>query len=67
MITSARNEPWDGDVDVGPAHRSAGLPSPSVVRTRKITTVDLRDAHRLGRVPDAVWSQVRHHLDAAVG
>ncbi|MDF1521308.1 MAG: type II toxin-antitoxin system PemK/MazF family toxin [Trueperaceae bacterium] len=67
MITSARNEPWSGDVDVGPAYRSAGLPAPSVVRTRKITTVDLRDATRLGRVPGEVWSEVRRHVADAFG
>ncbi len=59
MITSARNEPWVGDVDVGPDHRAAGLPAPSVVRTRKITTVDLRDAVRLGRLPEPIWDVVR--------
>lgn len=62
MITSARNEPWVGDVDVGSAYRSAGLPAPSVVRTRKITTVDLRDAARLGSLPTDAWDEVRSVL-----
>lgn len=62
MITSARNEPWVGDVDVGSAYRGAGLPAPSVVRTRKITTVDLRDAARLGRLPGDAWNEVRSAL-----
>lgn len=58
MITSAQNPPWDGDVDVGSSYRTAGLPVPSVVRTRKVTTVDLRDASRLGRLAAESWDEV---------
>lgn len=65
MITSAANEPWPGDVDVGPDFRQAGLPVPSVVRTRKITTVDLRDASRLGTLSKGAWAVVRRRLLSA--
>jgi mRNA interferase MazF len=49
MITSARHQPWPGDVRIGDL-RSAGLAHPCVVRTRKIATLDTRLADRIGRL-----------------
>lgn len=39
MITSARNEPWPGDVAISDL-QGAGLAHASVVRTAKIATVE---------------------------
>ena len=50
MITSAENRGWPGDVGISDL-RAAGLPAPSIVRSAKITTVDARDAQRLGTLP----------------
>lgn len=47
MITSAENRGWPSDVPVSDL-AGAGLPSPSVVRTAKIVTIDCRDAELLG-------------------
>ncbi|MBM3534144.1 MAG: type II toxin-antitoxin system PemK/MazF family toxin [Alphaproteobacteria bacterium] len=49
MITSAENRGWPADVSVGDLPR-AGLPAPSIVRPRKLATIDTRDATRLGSV-----------------
>jgi mRNA interferase MazF len=47
MITSAKNKPWAGDVEV--THlEEAGLPAPSVVRCARITAVDACAAERIG-------------------
>jgi mRNA interferase MazF len=40
------------------AYSQAGLPKPSMVRPCKITTIEARDAERLGQVPDALTAQV---------
>src|SRR6516162_6198217 len=50
MITSAENRGPPGDVGISDL-RTAGLPAPSIVRSAKITTVDARDAQRLGTLP----------------
>ncbi|MBI1321182.1 MAG: type II toxin-antitoxin system PemK/MazF family toxin [Candidatus Hydrogenedens sp.] len=61
MITSAENRGWPGDVEIAD-HGAAGLPSPSVVRTAKIATIDARDAERLGCLPPPDRSAVAGHL-----
>lgn len=47
MITSAENRGWPGDVDVSDL-TAAGLPSPSVIRTAKIATIEAKEAERIG-------------------
>ena len=66
MITSAENRAWPGDVSLAGHFRKVGLPAPSVVRSSKIATIEGRDADLLGKLGDALWSQVasalRRHL-----
>lgn len=38
MITSAKNKAWEGDIKIADL-AMAGLPSPSIIRAAKITTV----------------------------
>jgi mRNA interferase MazF len=68
MITSARHESWPGDVPVSDL-TLAGLPRGCVVRTRKIATLDVRHATRLGllAIPDrtAVAAALRGVLHEA--
>ena len=68
MITSAENRGWPGDVVVSEL-LAAGLPAPSLVRTEKMATVDIRDAERIGRLPQAdrrmVTARLRRHLAGA--
>ena len=47
MITSAGNASWPADVPITDL-RSAGLPSPSVVRCAKIATIAASDAQKIG-------------------
>jgi mRNA interferase MazF len=66
MITSAENRGWPGDVGISDL-RAAGLPAPSIVRLAKITTVDARDAQRLGTLPRADRKAVAAGLRAILG
>lgn len=66
MITSAENRGWVGDVAVRDLGR-AGLPVPSVIRTAKIATIELRDATILGRIPTSLLGEVDRHLYATLG
>ena len=63
MITCAANSGWDGDVAVSDL-TEGGLPIPSVVRPAKLTTIDARDADRLGSLPPADRSAVSRYLRA---
>ena len=49
MITSAENRGWPDDVPVTNL-KMAGLPSPSLIRSAKIATIDAADASKLGQV-----------------
>mgnify|MGYP001553535729 CR=1 FL=1 len=49
------------------AYIKAGLPKPSVVRPCKITTIEARDAERLGRLSDALTAQVVSGIVALLG
>ena len=49
MITSAENRGWPDDVPVTNL-TMAGLPSPSLIRSAKIATIDAADASKLGQV-----------------
>ncbi|QCG88101.1 type II toxin-antitoxin system PemK/MazF family toxin [Azospirillum sp. TSH100] len=66
MITSADNRSWPSDVPVNDLG-TAGLPSPSVVRTAKVAVIDARDAELLGTLSVSdrrtVSLQVGHHLE----
>lgn len=66
MITSAANRGWPGDVAVSDL-AEAGLPSPSVIRTAKIATIESSDATRLGRIPAAQRRQVTRRLVRVLG
>ncbi|MBM3548278.1 MAG: type II toxin-antitoxin system PemK/MazF family toxin [Alphaproteobacteria bacterium] len=57
MITSAENRGWKGDIALAGLAR-AGLPAPSIIRPRKIATVEARDAERLGAVSGEVLGKV---------
>jgi PemK-like, MazF-like toxin of type II toxin-antitoxin system len=61
MITSAKHPGWPGDVVISDLV-GAGLPVPSIVRSAKITTIDARDAGRLGTLPPADRKAVRTYL-----
>lgn len=58
MITAAENRPWPGDVGLGDAYASAGLPAPSVIRTAKIATIEAVNADRLGHVGADIMASV---------
>ncbi|HYC67978.1 type II toxin-antitoxin system PemK/MazF family toxin [Brevundimonas sp.] len=63
MITSAEHRRWPGDVALGRRYGEAGLPSPSLIRTAKIATVEAVRMEALGRLPDAFMETVRAELD----
>ncbi len=64
MITSAENRPWPGDVSLVEDDRQVGLPAPSVIRTSKIATVEVRRLEAIGQVGDAVMVDVRRELSS---
>ena len=66
MITSAENRGSPGDVGISDLD-TAGLPAPSIVRPAKITTVDARDAQRLGTLPGADRKAVPAGLRVILG
>lgn len=66
MITSAENRGWAGDVAIRDSAR-AGLPVPSVIRTAKIATIEVRDASVLGRIPASLLGEVDRHLFTTLG
>ena len=59
MITSARNRPWPDDVAITTREAGLGLAAPSVVRTRKIATIDAHHAEPIGRIGAATLGHVR--------
>ena len=64
MVTSAENRRWPGDVPIIENHRAAGLPSPSLIRTEKITAIDERLAEWRGQVAEDVLAAVQAKLAA---
>lgn len=66
MITSAEHRRWPGDVDMGARHEEAGLPSPSLVRTAKIATVEASRISPIGRLPDDLFVAVRKEAARAL-
>ena len=66
MITSAKNKPWAGDVEVQ-HHDESGLPAPSVVRCAKITTIEASTVQKIGSLGHAQFKLVTHMMQRAVG
>jgi mRNA interferase MazF len=50
MITSAENRAWPEDVPFGATYADAGLPAPSLIRPRKLATIESGHAEKIGRV-----------------
>jgi len=67
MITSAANKGWPGDISLEDRFRECGLPSPSVIRTAKIGTVEIMEARAVGRLPDDIMEDVIARLRANFG
>ena len=66
MITSAANVAWPTDVPITDL-RSAGLPSPSVVRCAKIATIGTGYAQKIGALlRPAERAAIARHLALAV-
>lgn len=66
MITSAENRGWPADVPVANLSK-AGLPAPSIIRPRKIATIEARDAQRLGAVEAPVLSRALREIGRELG
>jgi mRNA interferase MazF len=59
MITSSQRDRWPGDVVIEDL-TAAGLPSASVVRTLKITTIEASRIIRIaGRLTEPTWAAAR--------
>lgn len=58
MITSAENRRWPGDVMLDD-HASVGLPSPSVIRTARIMTIEASEAEWRGDIGPRRLATVR--------
>jgi mRNA interferase MazF len=66
MITSAKNKPWAGDVEV--THlEEAGLPAPSVVRCARIAAVETSAATRIGKLGLAQFRLVSNMMQRVLG
>ena len=65
MITSAENRGWKGDVTIANLTK-AGLPAPSIIRPRKIATIDAKDARRLGDITADTLTKVSGEIDRAL-
>ncbi len=61
MVTSAAHRRWTGDVEVTDL-RVAGLPSPSIIRTAKIATVEAKDTPVIGCIAEADRISVSRQL-----
>jgi mRNA interferase MazF len=67
MVTSAANPRWPGDVAIEQDHAAAGLPSPSLIRTEKVTTIDESLAEWRGEIDAARLAEVREKLGRHLG
>lgn len=63
MITSLTNRAWLDDVAVSDLSHS-GLPSPSVVRTAKIATIEAKESEHIGKLPEADWIKVCKQIES---
>jgi mRNA interferase MazF len=59
MITTAINKGWPGDLSLEDDHASLGLPVPCVLRTEKVSTVEVAHARLIGRLDGDRLGQVR--------
>jgi mRNA interferase MazF len=67
MITSADNEAWTTDIQIGD-HKRSGLPAPSVVRPAKIACIEpSRIDRRIGRLDKASARSVSQKLRGFLG
>lgn len=67
MITSAGNEAWDSDIEIGNMIK-AGLSAPSVIRPVKIATIDAdRVLRRLGKLGPNEKKAVKTALSKILG
>ncbi len=66
MITSAENRAWPGDVAIAD-HASVGLPSPSVIRTAKIMTIEATEAEWRGTIDANLLASVRTAVSHTLG
>lgn len=67
MITSAANRTWPDDVPLPHDTGITGLRSASIVRCRKIATIDAQLADPIGTAPAEVMSSVLRHVGAFLG
>ena len=67
MITSAEHPAWPGDILLDTMRPETGLRIASRIRMAKIATIEMRHAEALGKVADAVLSQVRMQLCLILG
>ena len=67
LITSAENRSWEGDLSLAETYHKAGLPSPSVIQTCKIATIETCQAERLGQIRPALMSEVKQALISLLG
>jgi mRNA interferase MazF len=67
MITSAENRSWPGDLSLGVRYGEAGLPAPSIIRPRKIATIEARHAEPLGKIKPALLAEVALVLRGYLG
>ncbi len=58
MITSAQNRAWPKDITVSNL-KQAGLPSPSVIRTVKIATIEAVDTSKIGSISPSQLKAVK--------
>jgi mRNA interferase MazF len=59
MITSAANRGWPGDISLETRFAECGLNVPCVIRTAKISTVEVGRARRTGTLPDDLFGDVQ--------
>lgn len=62
MITSAANKGWQGDVSLDNNLAECGLNVPCVIRTAKISTIEISQARKSGALTDDLLAQVRAKL-----
>lgn len=70
MVTSAENRRWPGDLPIEEDHISVGLPSPSMIRTAKIMTIEASKAEWRGNIGadrlKAVYANIASNLGWAL-
>lgn len=57
MITGANRDKWAGDIEL-PDHEAIGLPIPSMIRTAKIATIDIREAERIAQIDGELLQRI---------